>query len=124
MKQYLEKRPVLVVGGSARSFLGEYMAGGLILVLRRFPGDMTDERGIGSGIHGGEIFIRGDIADDCLGVGTRKNICNAEEMERINPFINEFAALFNLDSTPFLEADYVRISPASARPFANKYTWE
>src|SRR5512136_1706587 len=35
MKQYRDKRPVLVVGGSARAFLGEYMAGGLILVLGR-----------------------------------------------------------------------------------------
>ena len=33
MKQYLEKRPILVVGGSARAFLGESMAGGIIIVL-------------------------------------------------------------------------------------------
>jgi glutamate synthase domain-containing protein 3 len=124
MKQYLEKRPVLVVGGSARSFLGEYMAGGLILVLRRFTGDMAEERGIGSGIHGGEIFIRGDIDDECLGMGTKKNSCTADEMQRIVPFIKEFATHFDLDPTEFLESDYVRISPASARPFANKYTWE
>jgi glutamate synthase domain-containing protein 3 len=124
MKQYLDKRPVLVVGGSARSFLGEYMAGGLILVLRRFDGDMTEERGIGSGIHGGEIYIRGDISDDSLGMGTKKNTCTAEEMKRIIPFINEFAAQFDLDPAPFLDSGYVRISPASARPFANKYTWE
>ncbi len=85
---------------------------------------MVDERGIGSGIHGGEIFIRGDICDECLGMGTKKNKCSADEMKRINPFINEFAACFNLDPAQFLDSDYVRISPASARPFANKYTWE
>ena len=33
MKQYPEKRPILVVGGAARAFLGEYMAGGLLIVL-------------------------------------------------------------------------------------------
>ncbi|HZD43686.1 MAG TPA: hypothetical protein VE134_06465, partial [Methanomicrobiales archaeon] len=33
MKQYMEKRPILVVGGTARAFLGEYMAGGLLIVL-------------------------------------------------------------------------------------------
>jgi len=124
MKQYQEKCPVLVVGGSARSFLGEYMAGGMILVLRRFTENMADERGIGSGIHGGEIFIRGNISDDCLGMGTKKNTCSPEEMKRIKPFINEFAAYFNLNPTQLLDSDYVRISPASARPFANKYTWE
>ena len=33
MKQYKEKRPIVVVGGFARAFLGEYMAGGLLIVL-------------------------------------------------------------------------------------------
>lgn len=33
MKQYNEKKPVLVVGGRAGSFLGEYLAGGIIIVL-------------------------------------------------------------------------------------------
>lgn len=28
MKQYMDKRPVLVIGGTAKAFLGEYMAGG------------------------------------------------------------------------------------------------
>lgn len=34
MKQYMDKRPVLVIGGNARAFLGEFMAGGLIILLR------------------------------------------------------------------------------------------
>ena len=124
MKQYLDKCPVLVVGGSARSFLGEYMAGGLILVLRRVPDDMNDERGIGSGIHGGQIFIRGQIDDDCLGMGTKKDTCSREEISRITPLIHEFAEKFGIDPAPLLKSEYTRISPASARPFANKYTWE
>ncbi|MCX6699242.1 MAG: hypothetical protein NTV68_04840 [Methanomicrobiales archaeon] len=124
MKQYLDKRPVLVIGGSARSFLGEYMAGGLILVLRRTPDAMNDERGIGSGIHGGEIFIRGKIDNNCVGVGTKKDPCSGDEIARIIPLIHEFAEKFGVDPAPFLKSEYTRISPASARPFANKYTWE
>ena len=40
MKAYKEHKPVLVIGGRAGSFLGEYQAGGLILVLAlqdRYP---------------------------------------------------------------------------------------
>ncbi|MDP3064008.1 MAG: hypothetical protein Q8O40_12480, partial [Chloroflexota bacterium] len=33
MKQYGDKRPYVVVGGTAQDFLGEYMAGGVLLVL-------------------------------------------------------------------------------------------
>ncbi len=33
MKAYKDKFPVLVIGGKAGSFLGEYQAGGIILVL-------------------------------------------------------------------------------------------
>ena len=33
MKSYLEKFPVIVIGGKAGDFLGEYMAGGIIILL-------------------------------------------------------------------------------------------
>ncbi|MDR0514354.1 MAG: hypothetical protein LBG81_04230, partial [Coriobacteriaceae bacterium] len=33
MKQYQDKCPVIVIGGDAGSFLGEYMAGGIIILL-------------------------------------------------------------------------------------------
>jgi glutamate synthase domain-containing protein 3 len=33
MKAYQDKIPILVIGGTAGSFLGEYQAGGLIIVL-------------------------------------------------------------------------------------------
>ena len=124
MKQYVDKCPVLVIGGSSRSFLGEYMAGGLLIMLRRFADTLELERGIGSGIHGGEIFIRGNVPDSCLGVGTKKDICRGDDLARIVPVIHEFCETFSLDPGIFLNSEYTRVSPASARPFANKYTWE
>ena len=72
MKQYMEKRPILVVGGSARAFLGEYMAGGLLIVLGMNGKVPVAERGVGSGIHGGEIFVRGKVEDKYLGVGAKQ----------------------------------------------------
>src|SRR5512137_984317 len=69
MKRYLEKRPILVVGGGARAFLGESMAGGIIIVLGLNGSPPIAEQGVGSGIHGGEIIVRGRIDDQYLGVG-------------------------------------------------------
>jgi len=122
MKQYEAQRPILVVGGSAQTFLGEYMAGGLLIVLD-LDGAMK-ARGIGSGIHGGEIIIRGDVDDACLAAGAKKVPLTDEDRRRIAPVIREFAGDFGLDPEPLLNADYTRIVPASARPFAGKYTWE
>ena len=35
MKEYRDKKPIIVIGGRTGSFLGEYQAGGLIIVLGR-----------------------------------------------------------------------------------------
>ncbi|MDR0290556.1 MAG: glutamate synthase, partial [Treponema sp.] len=59
MKEYKEKKPVIVIGGKVGSFLGEYLAGGLIVVL-----GLGEENAVpvgnftGTGMHGGRIFIR------------------------------------------------------------------
>ncbi|MDI9632894.1 MAG: hypothetical protein QXL43_02740 [Methanolinea sp.] len=125
MKEYRERCPVLVVGGSFRSFLGEYMAGGLILALGDPARRTGKERGIGSGIHGGRIVLRGDSLDRrCLGVGALARPLPDEGYERIAPIIREYACWFGLDPAPFLSDEYVEVVPSSARPFANKYTWE
>ena len=124
MKQYMDKRPVLVVGGSARAFVGEYMAGGLLVVLGLSGIPPLSERGVGSGIHGGEIFVRGNVSDNLLGVGAKQKPASDDEKHMIAPVVRDFAAKFAFDPTPLLASDYTRIVPASARPFANKYTWE
>ena len=124
MKQYKEKRPILVVGNSTRAFLGEYMAGGLLIVLGRHGLPPVAERGIGSGIHGGEIMIRGTVDEKYLGVGAKQSPATEEQKESVRPVIEDFARSFGIDPAPLLKSDFTRIAPASARPFASKYTWE
>jgi glutamate synthase domain-containing protein 3 len=124
MKQYLEKRPILVVGGSARAFLGEYMAGGLVIVLGLDGVTPVNERGVGSGIHGGEIIVRGSIDPIHLGGGADQKRLTNDQKKAIRPILEDFARTFTVDPEPILSSDYSRIIPASKRPFANKYTWE
>src|SRR5512137_1146972 len=97
MKQYLEKRPILVVGGTARAFLGEYMAGGLLIVLGLNSIAPVSERGIGSGIHGGEIIIRGRVDEKNLGVGAKQQPLAEERKDIIRPVIDDFARSFGID---------------------------
>jgi len=124
MKQYKEKRPIVVVGGGARALLGEYMAGGILIVLGLKGTTPISERGVGSGIHGGEIYVRGPVDPQHLGVGTRQAPVTGEQRAMIQPIIEDFAKVFGLDAKPLLTDEYTRIAAISARPFASKYTWE
>jgi glutamate synthase domain-containing protein 3 len=124
MKQYKDKRPIVVVGGAARAFLGEYMAGGILIVLGLKGTTPISERGVGSGIHGGEIYVRGPVDQQFLGVGTRQAPVTDEQRAMIRPIIEDFAETFGLDAKSLLADEYTRIAAVSARPFASKYTWE
>ncbi|MFC1754382.1 hypothetical protein ACFL96_13485, partial [Thermoproteota archaeon] len=62
LKEYQESKPIIVIGGTAQDFLGEYMAGGVILML----GLGLDKKNhnadfVGTGMHGGSIIVRGDV---------------------------------------------------------------
>ena len=62
MKAYQEKVPVLVIGGTAGSFLGEYQAGGLNHCAGQGARTARPPVGnfCGTGMHGGRIFLRCD----------------------------------------------------------------
>lgn len=124
MKEYIDKKPTLVVGGTAHAFLGEYMAGGRIIVFGMGSEPNMKDRGIGSGIHGGEIIIRGEVKDNLLGVGARKIEFTQQDLNRIVSDIDDFCEKFDIDSNLLKDINYTRIVPSSSRPFADKYTWE
>ena len=58
----------------------------------------VSERGIGSGIHGGEIIIRGTVDEKNLGVGAKQQPITSKEREAIMPIIMDFAQVFGIDS--------------------------
>jgi len=125
MKAYMEKKPVLVVGGQSRSFLGEYMAGGILVVLGIGKDCPVEGRGVGSGIHGGSIFLRNVTPDEVdAGIGAKVVSADEEDMEVIKPYILNFCRYFDNDPEELMKSPFVKITPASARPFANKYCWE
>jgi glutamate synthase domain-containing protein 3 len=69
MKEYKEKKPVLVIGGTAQDFAAEYMAGGIMVLLglNLREGEKYPSKFIGTGMHGGVIYLRGTVEDYQLG---------------------------------------------------------
>jgi len=124
MKAYRDRLPVLVAGGVAGDFLGEYMAGGALIVLGldRRPGDPLVGDWCATGMHGGVIYLRGEV--DPARVATRfVAIRQADESDKalMRPHLEAFASAFSLNACELLDHDFLRIAPISHRPYGAKY---
>ncbi|EGB13701.1 glutamate synthase alpha subunit domain protein [Pseudodesulfovibrio mercurii] len=124
MKAYLEHQPRIVVGGKAGDFLGEYMAGGIILLLGMFsdkPDAPVAGRSLGTGMHGGVIYVRGAVPEDQLGPGLTATPVDSDDLKVIEGLVNEYAKELKLDSKAILSENFVKIRPFSHRPYGNLY---
>lgn len=122
MKEYKEKKPVIVIGGRAGSFLGEYQAGGLILVL----GLHTDGKPIVgnfpcTGMHGGKMVLRGTAESIVFPSQTTSRPAGAEDMEEIRPYLEEFCRAFGYDFEKMYAGRYTVITPDSKNPYKQMY---
>lgn len=122
MKQYQDQYPKIVIGGAARSFLGEYMAGGIILVLGRGEDKAVDDY-IGTGIHGGTIYIAGEIEERQLGIAASIRAFNEEDELVVKGLVDQYNANFGTD-VDVSSITFTKIQPISARPFSGLYTTE
>ncbi|OPX62252.1 MAG: Tungsten-containing formylmethanofuran dehydrogenase 2 subunit C [Methanomassiliicoccales archaeon PtaB.Bin134] len=120
MKEYGQAHPTLLVGGTAKDYLGEYMAGGTILVLGLGNGPSPVGRNVGAGMHGGRIFVRGSVARHQLGPGASISPMNEQDREEVSRLLDEFDTAFGTVVPRDLE-DYVKIAPSSSRPFSGYY---
>jgi len=122
MKEYRDKQPALVVGGTAGDFLGEYMAGGVILVLGlNSENEKFRARYVGTGMHGGIIFVRGEMSNLVSGVKALE--ANEEDMKFVEGLVREFCFYFGLDVDDALDGKFIKITPVNLRPYGNLYAY-
>ena len=91
MKEYKDKIPAIVVGGVAGSFLGEYQAGGVIVVL----GLHRENQPIagyfcGTGMHGGKIYLRSDTLPEGMSPQAKAEDAGRDELEAIKTMLEDF----------------------------------
>ncbi len=124
MKSYMEKIPVIVVGGKAGDFLGEYMAGGAIILLGMNtvkPGAPITGRSLGTGMHGGVIYLRGTVPDYQLGPGLASAPVEEEDLQFLREQLNDYARELDADLEEILSEPFIRIKPYTHRPYGNMY---
>ncbi len=124
MKEYMDKVPVVVVGGTAGDFLGEYMAGGILMVLglNRQPGENLVGNFCGTGMHGGAMYLRGEVTAHQLGKEVKVVPLEDKDNEIIDRYVSEYAKLFSVDQAEILKVPFIKLIPFNKRPYGNMYT--
>ncbi|MCL2099470.1 MAG: glutamate synthase [Oscillospiraceae bacterium] len=122
MKEYKDKKPVIVIGGGVGSFLGEYLAGGLIIVLGIGEADVPVGNFTGTGMHGGRIFIRTKKKLKNLPAQVTETIASAGDMKKIRNHIVEFAGYFEMDAEALLKDNFYVLKPNAKNPYKQLYT--
>lgn len=120
MKQYKEQKPVIVVGGEVGDFLGEYQAGGIIIILGLNADNVPVGNFCGTGMHGGKIYIR--TSKELEGLPSQVVLDKVTDKSEITPFIKNFSELFETDADKLIEDDYVVLTPNTKNPYKQLYT--
>ena len=123
MKAYKDKLPVLVIGGRAGSFLGEYQAGGLIIVLG-LGGDGSAPVGhfCATGMHGGKIFLRCETLPKGLGKQVAVARATPEDLQEILPYLKGYCEAFGADVQEILGDSFYLLTPDTKNPYKQLYT--
>ena len=125
MKAYMDHYPVLVVGGTAGSFLGEYLAGGLIAVLGKGANGAYPARFFcGTGMHGGKIVLRCDEAPVGLPRQVLVREMTDEDRAEVFPHVKAYCEHFGGDADAILSERFYVLTPNPAAGYKQLYTFE
>ena len=125
MKEYEGAGPLLVVGGGAQDFLGEYMAGGTLIVLglsKRGTG-WSRARFVGTGMHGGAIFLRGRIESHQLGKEVGVAALDEADHRVVEDAVHRYSRHFGTDADAILAAGFTKLFPLYLRPYGRLYAY-
>jgi len=125
-KAYENWFPVVIIGGRVGDFLGEYMAGGLQVVLGldgpgpngNLVGDLA-----GTGMHGGIILVRGEVDEATVGKEVRIVKPSEDDMTLLRLHLKDYCGHFGLNMETILKKPFVKLYPASHRPYGKLYAY-
>ena len=123
MKAYREHQPLIVIGGEAGSFLGEYQAGGTIIVLGLGSTKTPMGNLCCAGMHGGRMFVRCDKLPDDLPSQVNTTVASPEDMASIHGYLHDFCETFGISEQEALSGRYYLITPNTKNPYKALYTF-
>ena len=123
MKAYADKKSTLVIGGRAGSFLGEYLAGGIIIVLGLgYEGKRITGYFCGNGMYAGTIYLRTDKIPLNLSDKLVSRAVDEDEKDRVlRPVVTDFASVFSLPAERCLEGGFIAIEADKSKSYSQLY---
>lgn len=122
MKAYESKIPVMIIGGTVGSFLGEYQAGGIIIVLDL---SSSGKNIVGNfpctGMHGGKMYLRGTCENIKFPKQVSATLATPDDMKEIREYLSEYCSDLGQDLETILKSPFTVITPDSKNPYKQMY---
>ncbi len=124
MKAFQDNFPVVVVGGRAMDYFGEYMAGGFLAALNIYEPDRSPVGDwCATGMHGGVIYLRGKVEKYQLGLEVAPEKLTDRDWIALKKEIDEFCREFKIDPRRFRKSQFIKLTAKSTRPYGNLYAY-
>ena len=117
----MDSEPVMIIGGCAGSFLGEYQAGGRIIVMNLREEKYSTGNFCGTGMHGGKIYIRGQSLPEVLPVQVTVSAATAEEIEEIQRYVEGYCSFFGGDPNMLMQAGFHTLKSDEKQKYTQIY---
>ena len=121
MKQYRDKEPALVIGGRTGSFLGEYQAGGIIIVLGLCGRGPIVGNFPCTGMHGGKLFLRSACESATFPEQVTARPASEDDMVSISGYLETFCECFGYALDDVLSGPFTVVTPDSRNPYTQMY---
>jgi glutamate synthase domain-containing protein 3 len=72
-------------------------------------------------MHGGVIYVRGDVDDSLLGRDVIKAKPDAQDEATLAKLVGEYCTLFGYDLEEIMHKPFIKLTPRSHRPYGNMY---
>lgn len=124
MKAFMDSKPVLVVGGRAGSFLGEYQAGGIIVVLGKNDDGLPIVHNFcGTGMHGGVMYLRCEELPHRLPAQVSAVKNKGADIPELKTVLDDYCSYFpEFNAEELLSDNFFVLTPNTENPYKQMYT--
>lgn len=125
MKGVKRQTPAIIVGGTAGDFFGEYMAGGVLILLGLDTNAGSPLVGdyLGTGMHGGVIYIRAEVDKKICGAEVGVLDIDDDDMKTLKEYLAPYCKDFDLQLEDVMKKGFKKLLPVSLRPYGNLYAY-